>query len=238
MHTTAVILGRSFTLDDESLVRVQNTLHEQFPPTAPVCAQLQIKFALYLLYQKQSMRILKDWGSLLWMSSSSDNISERWAISFSIFVMLVLTMEKVLEAAYNFCLTEAERKCAGETERAMFQKLAKSMEKELFDRCKEIFHWRFRTRKGGREACNPIRDGIEAFQGKLKSASISASVKELISDVQQIAWVFGKIHSPTPYPESLRLTFPRSRNSCTSRLNAEFRIGIYQHRAVGLCVPK
>jgi hypothetical protein len=40
-------------------------------------------------------------------------------------------------------------------------------EKELFDKCKEIFHSRFKIRKAGKESFNPIRDGWgTAFRGR------------------------------------------------------------------------
>ena len=50
------------------------------------------------------------------------------------------------------------------TERATFAELLRLTQRELFDRCKEIFHTSFKTRKAGKEALNPIRDGKIAFR--------------------------------------------------------------------------
>jgi len=97
-------------------------------------------------------------------STSKDN---EWAISFSVFLVLILVMDKTLGAAYWFCEGRIKNhNKEEERERKEFGGLVRLMQTELFERCKEIFHWKFKTRKGGKEAFNPIRDGVSAFEGK------------------------------------------------------------------------
>lgn len=130
---------------------------------------------------------------MMWSTSNNVRKDADWATSFSVFLMMILVMDKILGAAWYFC--EANIKHGAKdprVERAAFQQLVKLTEKELFDRCKEIFHWKFKTRKGGKEACNPIRDGIEAFQNKSKSVSVDKSIVSLVWDLQNIVGEFGK----------------------------------------------
>lgn len=142
------------------------------------------------------MRVLKDWGNMMWATNPSMSKDKEWALAFSVFVTLILVMDKTLGAAYYFC--EGRIKHHGHQagpERAEFQKLVRLTQKELFDRCKEIFHWKFKTRKGGKEACNPIRDGAEAFQGKSKT--VDPDVVRFVRDLQNVVGEFGMIaYSP------------------------------------------
>lgn len=61
-------------------------------------------------------------------------------------------------------------------------------ERELFDRCKEIFHTSFKTRKGGKEAYNPIRDGKAAFRGK----AVNEGITRFVWDLESVMRDFGK----------------------------------------------
>lgn len=192
MHVTSVILERSLILDQESLRIVEDHLQQEFPRrSAPRCAQRQIKLAFFLLQQGRIWMVLKDWGHMMWATTSSTAKDKDWAVAFGVFLMLVLVMDKTLGAAYYFC--EGRIKHHGHqapTEREAFQELVRLTQKELFDRCKEIFHWKFKTRKGGKEACNPIRDGIDAFQRKAKP--VDHDVSRFVKDLQKIAGEFGK----------------------------------------------
>jgi len=67
---------------------------------------------------------------------------------------------------------------------------------QLFERCKEIFHSSFKTRKGGKEACNPIRDGIAAFRGK----TVNEGISRLVWDLDEVIRDYGKMKS---YPFDL-----------------------------------
>ncbi|KAG4427971.1 hypothetical protein IFR05_016546 [Cadophora sp. M221] len=171
MHVTSVILERSLFLDQNSLHKVQDHLGQDYHRrSAPRCAQRQIKLAFFMLQQRRIRLVLKDWGSMIWATNPSATKDKEWAIAFSVFLILILVMDKTLGVAYYFC--EGRIKHHGHqasTERELFQDLVRLTQKELFDRCKEIFHWKFKTRKGGKEAYNPIRDGIDAFQGKSKA---------------------------------------------------------------------
>lgn len=122
---------------------------------------------------------------MMWATNPSMSKDKEWALAFSVFITLILVMDKTLGAAYYFC--EGRIKHHGHQagpERAEFEKLVRLTQKELFDRCKEIFHWKFKTRKGGKEACNPIRDGAEAFQGKSKS--VDPDVVSFVRDLQNV----------------------------------------------------
>jgi hypothetical protein len=61
-------------------------------------------------------------------------------------------------------------------------------ERELFDRCKEIFHTSFKTRKAGKEAYNPIRDGTGAFRGK----TVNEGISRFVWDLEAVVRDFGK----------------------------------------------
>jgi len=122
---------------------------------------------------------------MIWATNPSATKDKEWALAFSTFLILILVMDKTLGAAFYFC--EGRVKHHGypaSTERESFQELVRLTQKELFDRCKEIFHWKFKTRKGGKEACNPIRDGIDAFQGKSKT--VDHDVVRFVMELQRI----------------------------------------------------
>ena len=61
-------------------------------------------------------------------------------------------------------------------------------QEQLFDRCKEIFHSSFKTRKNGKEACNPIRDGMGAF----KDRDVDKPIERFVEELRAIAQEFGK----------------------------------------------
>ncbi|KAH7317669.1 hypothetical protein BKA65DRAFT_410270 [Rhexocercosporidium sp. MPI-PUGE-AT-0058] len=192
MHVTSVILERSLFLDQNSLHKVQDHLGQEYHRrSAPRCAQRQIKLAFFMLQQRRIRSVLKEWGSMIWATNPSATKDKEWAIAFSVFLTLILVMDKTLGAAYYFC--EGRIKHHGHqasTERQLFQELVRLTQKELFDRCKEIFHWKFKTRKGGKEACNPIRDGIDAFQGKSKT--VEHDVEKFVRELQHVVGEYGK----------------------------------------------
>jgi hypothetical protein len=91
-----------------------------------------------------------------------------------------------LQDAYWCCENRiANKNAEAKKERAEFQKLVEVTQTELFERCKEIFHTSFKTRKGGKEACNPIRDGIRAFRGNTVNEGISRFVWDLDAIMRQ-----------------------------------------------------
>jgi hypothetical protein len=187
MHVTAVILERSLILDGESQSQVQQQLQEEYPArSAPRCAQRQIKLMFYFQQEKRIQRVLKDWGKMIWSTSNMSKDNE-WAIAFSVFLIIILVTDKILGSAWYFCEANIQHEQIDAVwERRLFQDLVNATEKELFEWCKEIFHWKFKTRKGGEEACNPIRDNIEAFQSKSKSVPINTSIKHLVWDLRAI----------------------------------------------------
>ena len=193
MHVTSVILERSLFLDQNSLRKVQDHLGQEYHRrSAPRCAQRQIKLAFFMLQQRRIQSVLKDWGAMIWATNSSTTKDKEWTLAFSVFLILILVMDKTLGAAYYFCEGRIKHyDHLAVTERELFQELVRLMQNELFDRCKEIFHWRFKTRKGGKEACNPIRDGIDAFQGKSKT--VHHDVVKFVMDLRRIVGEYGKV---------------------------------------------
>ncbi|KAJ5040480.1 uncharacterized protein L3040_006136 [Drepanopeziza brunnea f. sp. 'multigermtubi'] len=190
VHVTSVILERSLFLDEESLHKVQDHLQQEYPRrSAPRCAQRQIKLALFLLQQRRIQMVLKEWGSMMWATLPSTTKDKDWAVAFGVFLTLILVMDKTLGAAFYFCEGRIQHHgYQASTEREAFQDLVRLTQQELFDRCKEIFHWKFKTRKGGREACNPIRDGMDAFQGKAKTTD--HDILRFVTELQKVVGEF------------------------------------------------
>lgn len=56
---------------------------------------------------------------------------------------------------------------------------------------KEIFHTKYKTRKVGRDACNPIRDGVEVWMTDKPNVTDEKTIT-LVRDLQQMMTEFGK----------------------------------------------
>ena len=188
MHVACTILERSLILEEESLQRVQAIHQAQYPPrSSPRCAQRQIKLALFNRQRQRIVRILKEWGEIMWKFSARPN-EISWSTAFTVLSLLILVMDKTLISAYylyqgRITLGESGTK----VEQAAFQDLVTLTQRELFEQCKEIFHSKFKTRKAGKETCNPIRDGITAFRG----ADHEQRTGRLVEGLQQLVKVFG-----------------------------------------------
>lgn len=209
IHVISTILERSLILDDDSLRRVEKHLNDSFPrPSAANCVQRQIKFALFLAQRERVSQVLEDWGHMMWSSSKGMNVEQKWATSFSVLVMLILVVDKMIEAADLFCRGEVQHHGADAlAERRSFEELVRLTQRELFERCKEIFHSSFKTRKGGKEACNPIRDGLSAFRGR----PVPEGISRLVWDLKNAHRVYGK-YRLSSRPERRRGRGCRDRN--------------------------
>jgi hypothetical protein len=144
---------------------------------------------LFLVQRQRIFDVLKEWGSLMWSSNKNVDSEQKWATSFSVLMMLILLVDKTLEAAFFLCesrIQHHDQEAAAE--RRLLRELVRLTQTELFERCKEIFHTSFKTRKGGKEACNPIRDGILAFRGR----SVKEGISRLVWDLQNATREFGK----------------------------------------------
>jgi len=181
IHVASSILERSLVLDKTSLSDVQAHLGHEYPSdSAPRGAQRQIKLAVFMEQRPRIVRVLRQWGKLM---RSTARAEKNWPTAFCVFIVLALTMDKTIAAAHNFC--EGRIKFHGrdpKTERETFQNLRRLMETSLFERCKEIFHCRYKTRKGGNERCNPIRDGTAAWRGE----EVDGRTMRLIHDIQRV----------------------------------------------------
>jgi hypothetical protein len=168
---------------------VENHLKQKFPPdSAARCAQRQMKLAFFEVQRKLIVQVLENWGNIMWTSSKSTHSDTKWAISFSVFLALTLVIDKTLGQAYYFCESKiANDGLERERERAKFNDLVRLTETELFERCKEIFHSSFKTRKNGKEACNPIRDGLNAFRDQEVGEATASFVKELRDLIEEFS---------------------------------------------------
>jgi hypothetical protein len=157
--------------------------------TAARCATRQVKLAFFEVQQKRIVKVLEAWGSMMWTSNKGTSSDQKWAISFSVFVALILSIDKTLGLAYYFCEGRiANKGYAASSERRKFQELVRLTQAELFARCKEIFHSSFKTRKNGKEACNPIRDGMGAF----KDRDVAKPIEQFVEELRIVTREFGK----------------------------------------------
>jgi hypothetical protein len=189
-----LILKRSLILDEASIDKVRTHFRQQHPEeSAPRAAQRQIKLAFYLEQRPRIVRVLAEWGKLMRSPPGPEN---KWATVFCVFLMLTLTMDMTIARAYNFSETRIKFKGRDpRTERAEVETLGRLMETELFEKCKEIFHCRYKTRKGGNERCNPLRDGPSAWRNK----AVDNRTLELVEDMGRVVRDFGTYISPSPY---------------------------------------
>jgi hypothetical protein len=154
------------------------------------------------------VKVLEAWGSMMWTSNKGTTSDKKWAISFSVFLALILIIDKTLNQGYYFCENRiAHHGFEASSERKRFNELVRHTQRELFERCKEIFHSSFKTRKNGKEACNPIRDGMS---GAFKARDVDKPIEMFVEELRGIAREFGK--SDFIKFRVSRLTFPRSRN--------------------------
>lgn len=186
IHIACAILERSLILDDESTNLVGGRLGENFPAdSSPRCASRQIKVAFFLSQQERIKEVLKEWGQMMWTSNRATANERKWAIAFSVLLVLTLVMDKTLGLSY--CNAESRIKHGGkeaEIERQEFRERVKVTQTNLFERCKEILHSKFKTRKGGKESFNPIRDGDGAWRGKVIDERIAGFVHDMKSVVR------------------------------------------------------
>ncbi len=208
IHVASTILERSLILDKVSIGSVQGHLGQEYPVlSAPRGAQRQIKLAVFMEQRPRIVRVLRQWGRLM---RSAARAERNWPTAFCVFIVLTLTMDKTIAAAHRFC--EGRIKFRGreaESERETFENLRRLMETSLFERCKEIFHCRYKTRKGGNERCNPVRDGTAAWRGE----EVEGRTERLIDDIQRVVRDYGMC-SPHPHAGAPL----RARKACVSPL--------------------
>ncbi|KAK6615066.1 hypothetical protein H4I95_00218 [Botrytis cinerea] len=181
IHIACAILERSLILDGESTNLVEGRLREDFPPeSSPRCASRQIKVAFFISQQERIKEVLREWGQMMWTSNRATTNERKWAIGFSVLLVLTLVMDKTLGLSYFN--TESRIRHGGKEaiiERHEFQERVKVTQTNLFERCKEILHSKFKTRKGGKESFNPIRDGDGAWRGKVIDERIAGFVHDV-----------------------------------------------------------
>jgi hypothetical protein len=135
---------------------------------------------------------------MMWTNNKSTTSHKKWATSFSVFLSLILVIDKTLGQGYFFCEGRiTHHGYEARSERREFQELVRLTQAELFERCKEIFHSSFKTRKNGKEACNPIRDGMLAF----KDRNVDKPIERFVDELREITLEFGK-RDPEGYDRS------------------------------------
>jgi len=190
IHVASTILERSLILDEGSMNTVESYFGTKYPKrSASRCVMRQVKLAFFEAQQKRIVKVLESWGSMMWSGIKSTTSDKKWATSFSVFLTLILSIDKTLNLAYYFCEGRiANKGYAASSERRKFQELVRLTQAELFERCKEIFHSSFKTRKNGKEACNPIRDGLEAF----KNDDVDEAIMRFVLGLRVITREFGR----------------------------------------------
>jgi hypothetical protein len=119
------------------------------------------------------------------------NSDKRWTTAFCVFMILILAMDQMIGAAYRKCESRIRMNGAEpRKERKEFEELVRLTEKELFERCKEIFHIRYKTRKGWNERFNPIKDGLDKW--KKESVPVDERSVHLVNDLKAIVREFGR----------------------------------------------
>jgi hypothetical protein len=190
IHITLTILERSLILDSESISTVEAHLNQKFPKrSAARLAQRQIKLAFYMVQEERIFNVLKVWGAQLGDLKTGNG---SWAASFCVFLIMTLVMDKTIGAAYDMC--EGRIKLSGrdpKKEREKFSELLCLLETQVFQRCKELFHCRYKTRKGEVESCNPIRDGVSAWRSKSSDGQVDWKTLHLASQIRNIVQDFG-----------------------------------------------
>lgn len=185
MHITVTILERSLIIDEDSMTEVEAHLLQKFPARSVARAvQSQVKLILFEKQQLRVLKFLKDWEAIL---SSAGSEGQDWEISFCVFLILAMVLDKVIGHAYFSCEFRIEVRGFEPTEeRKKFSDLVTIMETYLFEKCKEIFHHRYGTRQAGDESFNPIRDGIHSWKRKpapaLKTIRLVQTLRRIIKE--------------------------------------------------------
>ena len=190
MHVATSVLEKNLALDNLSANDVQMHLGHSYSEKAVArCVQRQIKLAFFQSQMKRINKVLAEWSHMMWSVGNPAGNDNKWAVSFCVFLLTTLVMGKMRANGHYYCENNIRYKGAEPTfERAKLTELLKNGEIQVFARCKEIFHSKFKTRKGGKEACNPIRDGLEAFRGR----PVEDGIKDLTYDLQGVIKQFGK----------------------------------------------
>jgi hypothetical protein len=130
------------------------------------------------------VKVLEGWESRISASSHPAKDNE-WAITFSVLLIIILVIDKALGSAYYCCKGKIQYSgCNAEEERARFEDLARLTQTVVFERFKERFHKKFKTRQGGEESCNTIRGGVKSFNGKSKCIRVDNNVKIFVRDLR------------------------------------------------------
>lgn len=150
-HIVFSLLDRTFILNRNLYA---NTQHRQY--TIPNLVQSQLK---YLFFQNQQQRIhsiFKGWEESI-NKIHTPNLT-CWITDFCVFCILCLIIDMAITSVWLF--HSHRKETSHETNDREAQELIGIIEEKLFRKSKELFHLRYRTRKGGRESFNPLRDDI------------------------------------------------------------------------------
>lgn len=200
MHISFSILESQFSIHESSVPDVESLLGQELPArTPPVVLQKQLKLVLYVSQEKRIIEVLRGFGSQMWSSSLPKNRGDQWISLFCLMSLLAMAADKIIVAARtqrDARIIFQESYVLQKEEEVSVRNLEQLIRREFFDRCTEIFHWKFKTRKGGKEACNPIRDGFETLQGKGVDSQLESGAMEFVKELQNLAASMGT-HLPS-----------------------------------------
>jgi len=143
-HVICTLIDRSFYLDQDSYESARRQLKYEFPRDAsPSLVQRELKFIFFAGQAERIRTVLQEWGK----SIRKDLDSRNYWTDFCVLAMMCLVMDKTILSAYELHLYRMEVNL--ETNDRKLRELAGIIETELFQKSKEIFHGRHKTRKGG-----------------------------------------------------------------------------------------
>ena len=189
MHIMSTILERGMSLDADSIALIEQELNVQNGFRKPRYLQRQVKHVFFSMYRERVVQNLRSWGAMMWTIHNRNTLAQQWTTTFAIFVLLTLVIDKMLFAihSYHGQIEKHQTRDESENDRVRLQELERLIMSEIFVRCKEIFHWKFKTRKAGREATNPIRDGLDAFRG----TTVDSNIDDFVRTLQEIVLTYG-----------------------------------------------
>lgn len=155
-HVNCTIIDRSLLLDQGSYELVQRRFMKNFPrEAAPRVVQRQLKCMLFSGRQDRLRSVLQKW------SKSIRGIKKKtWLIDFCVLAVIVLCCDLTIKSAHESHLFKL--KTNRETNDRELLNITRYIETEIFQKAKEVFHARHKTRMGGKASSNPMAEDFDS----------------------------------------------------------------------------